>query len=471
MSIPSPRDAPQDALSAEIKVEDKPSQDLRMTLTAKLKLRHTPEQKALLDAVTFAYRNALNYTSAQAFEMGKISNANKIHKEVYTHLRSHFGLKSQCACSISRQVGAVYKQLWEKFRKHRQIEARRRRDGLKPRRFKGLDNPPKFASRSLAMQYKRDYSFKKHQHVSVNTLGKRLILPYEGYSKHLDQICNGAQIGAGTLWYDKHHKQYYLLVALTFALPTPQPTDYRRVIGVDVGQRYHAVATDTDNRTSFFSGQFAHHKKDHFARKRIQLQRQGTRSATRRLITLSGRERRFIAAHNHKLANDLLARFPDALIGLEDLTCIRERTEQRSAPKASKKARRNKRHRSQWSFAELQNFIAYKAPLVGSLVVKVDAHFTSQMCTQCGHTSKANRPKAGLIFRCKGCGHELHSDLLGGRNIALRTLAVRQDWVATGHLSTVPDVSCDEVKAERLRRYSELRWSTDTNLTTLVVGS
>ena len=97
------------------------------------------------------------------------------------------------------------------------------------------------------------------------------------------------------------------------------------------------------------------------------------------------------------------------------------------------------------------------------MVIRVDANYTSQMCTACGHTSKANRPNAGLMFVCENCGYTVHSELLGSRNIAMRTLVVRQDWAATGCLSITPDVSDAEVKAARLKRYAELRWSPDTN--------
>ena len=57
----------------------------------------------------------------------------------------------------------------------------------------------------------------------------------------------------------------------------------------------------------------------------------------------------------------------------------------------------------------------------------------------------------------------LHADLVGARNIALRTLLIRQDWMRTGLLSKVPDVSDCEAKAARLRRYAELRWSPDAS--------
>ncbi|WP_254843021.1 RNA-guided endonuclease InsQ/TnpB family protein [Deinococcus marmoris] len=273
----------------------------------------------------------------------------------------------------------------------------------------------------------------------------------------------GAETGAAKLYYQKSKKQYYLIVALSITLPDPQPTDHPRIVGVDVGQRYHFVATDMNGQSLFKKGAAVRQRKDQFARTIKSLQRKGTRSATRRLVALSGRERRFVADRNHVLSKMLLTRFPGAIFGLEDLTNIRERTEGRSNPKASKKAKRVKRRRSQWSFQELQFNLAYKAPLYGSLAVKVDANYTSQSCPKCGHCSKGNRPNAGLMFVCEVCGHTGHSDRVASVNIALRTMLVRQDWMSTGSLSITPDVSDVEVKAARLSRYAELRWNPDTN--------
>jgi putative transposase len=52
---------------------------------------------------------------------------------------------------------------------------------------------------------------------------------------------------------------------------------------------------------------------------------------------------------------------------------------------------------------------------------------------------------------------------VGARNIALRTLVIRHDWMATGQLSDAPDVTDREAKAARLPRYAELRWSPATS--------
>ncbi|MDQ6643074.1 MAG: transposase, partial [Chloroflexota bacterium] len=118
---------------------------------------------------------------------------------------------------------------------------------------------------------------------------------------------------------------------------------------------------------------------------------------------------------------------------------------------------------SKWAFAELQGSIAYKAALAGALAVKVDANYTSKACPMCGYTSAANRPNKGLVFVCQSCHYVLHADLIGARNIALRTLLVRQDWMSTGVLSVRSDASGDEAKAARLVRYAELRWSPDAS--------
>jgi len=110
--------------------------------------------------------------------------------------------------------------------------------------------------------------------------------------------------------------------------------------------------------------------------------------------------------------------------------------------------------------------VAYKALLAGSMTVKVDPYQTSQACPRCGYTAEDNRPDKGLLFLCQRaeCQLVLHADLIGARNVALRTLLARQDWVSTGVLSERPDVSDDEAKAAQRKRCAELRWSPDTSL-------
>ena len=288
-------------------------------------------------------------------------------------------------------------------------------------------------------------------------------IPYQGYNKHVAWIQHGAEIGAAKLFYDKPHKQFYLIVSLEIELADPTPETHTDVVGVDVGVRYLATTTDTRNNSTFYSGKHIVAKADHYHRLRKRLQRKGTRSATRRLIALLGRERRFKRDVNHSLASRILTQHPHTLIGLEHLTGIREGTKRKKGKRASKKQRRANRRTSSWAFAELHGILAYKAPFHFSMTVKVDANYTSQMCPKCGNTTRKNRPNGAIMFRCTVCRYGCHSDLVGARNIAMRTLFIRQDWMKTGILSASLDVSDREAKAERLQKYSELRWSPDAS--------
>ena len=432
---------------------------MKQMLTAKLKLHPTDWQFVQLRRTQLAYRDALNYVSRYSFDHGKKSNQQWLQRETYDEIRLRFHLPSQMACNVPRQVGGTYKGLWTKVKQN----AEARKAGRTKKRYKGLDEPPTYVCPTLTYNYKYDYSFKEHQHVSVLTLDGRVIVSYTGYDKHIALIHHGATIGAAKLWYDKPKKQFYLLVSLEIEVADPTPETHTEVVGVDVGIRYLAVTSNTKGASTFHSGKRMVPKANHYARLRKRLQQKGTRSATRRLVVISGRERRLKQDANHVVSKRIVDLYPHALIGLENLTDIRERTRRKKGKKATKKQRKANAHHSKWAFAELQGYIAYKALLRESMAIKVDAHSTSKACPMCGHTCDANRPNKGLLFVCQNCHYSLHADLVGARNITMRTLLIRQDWVSTGVLSERPDVSCDEAKAERLRRYSELRWSTDTS--------
>ncbi len=438
---------------------------MKVTLTAKLKLHTTPEQFRALRTTQLAYRDALNYVSRYAYAHGKMSNKVGLQDGTYVEIRARYKIPAQMACSIPRQVGATYKTLWTKVKQN----AAQRKAGITKKRYKGLDQPPKYVSPTLTYQLGHDYSFKTEHRVSILTLQGRVILPYTAYSKHVTMIQQDTPIGAAKLWYDKARKQFYLLVSLEIEVADPTPETHTSVAGVDVGVRYLAVTSTTKGACAFHTGKSIVPKANHYARLRKRLQKKGTRSATRRLVVIAGRERRLKQDANHIVSKRIIDRHPHSLIGLENLTDIRERTKRKRGKKATRKQRKANVAYSKWSFAQLQSMIAYKALLRSSMAIKVDAHYTSKACPVCGHTCDANRPNKGLLFVCQHCHYTLHADLIGARSITMRTLLARQDWARTGQLSVAPgsldgpDVSVEEAKAARLRRYAELRWMPDTS--------
>jgi putative transposase len=261
---------------------------MQQIITAKLKLLTTPEQHQMLRQTQLAYRDALNYVSRYAFEHGKTSSNERLQQGTYHEIRILYNLPSQMACNVPRQVSATYKGLWTKLKQN----LVHRKAGHTKKRYKGLDKPPRYVSPTVTYNYGYDYGFKSEQQVSVLTLQGRIILPYQGYHEHIALIQHGATLGGAKLWYDKPHKQYYLLVSLELERPDPTPETLPTVVGVDVGMRYLATTATMTNDSYFYAGKRVRAKADHFARLQKRLQKKGTRSATRRKIALSGRERR-----------------------------------------------------------------------------------------------------------------------------------------------------------------------------------
>src|SRR5215831_11575149 len=187
-------------------------------LTAKLKLHTAPEQFRALRQTQLAYRDALNYVSRYAFAHGKMSNQMGLHEATYLDVRARVGLPAQMACNAPRQVGATYQTLWTKVK----ASAAARAAGQTKKRYQGLDQAPTYVSPTLTDNFQRDYSLKAAQQVSILTLEGRVMAPYTGYERHVALIQRGARIGAAKLWYDKPHKQFYLLVSLEVADPIPE---------------------------------------------------------------------------------------------------------------------------------------------------------------------------------------------------------------------------------------------------------
>src|SRR6266550_8931255 len=312
---------------------------VKTVISAKLKLNTTPEQFIQVRAIQLAYRDALNFVSRYAFDHGKMSNAVGLQDGTYDDIRTRFHLPSQMACSVPRQVGATYKGLWTKVKQN----AEHRKNGRTKKRYKGLDQAPKFISPTVTYQYKKDYSFKTDAHVSVLTLDGRVIVPYTGYEKHIALIGKGAEIGASKLWYDKAKKQFSLLVSLEIETPDPDPENQTGCAGVDVGVRYLAVASNTRGKHTFHSGKQVVSRANHYARLRKRLQKKGTRSATRRLVVICRRERRLKADANHLVSKRIVIQYPNSLIGLEHLTDIRERTPRRKRDKKGKRVGKKQR--------------------------------------------------------------------------------------------------------------------------------
>src|SRR5215472_15641740 len=105
---------------------------MQQIITAKLKLKTTPEERQSLRQTQLAYRDALNYVSQYAFAHGKLSNRERLQKGTYDDIRLLYKLPSQMACNVPRQVAGSYKSFWKKLKQNLE----HRRAGHTKKRYK-----------------------------------------------------------------------------------------------------------------------------------------------------------------------------------------------------------------------------------------------------------------------------------------------------------------------------------------------
>src|SRR3989344_4352354 len=173
------------------------------------------------------------------------------------------------------------------------------------------------------------------------------------------------------------------------------------ILGIDLGLKNLAVLSNG----TFIKSNYIRKIKRKYAYLRKKLQSKGTRSAKRKLESLSGRERRFVKDCNHSLSK-IIANVSYGITAMENLRNIRK----------GKKGKIFNRLRSNWSYHQLREFIKYKVEELGNRLVLVNPKYTSQKCYKCGYIDKKNRNKGQ--FKCLSCNYSCSADLNASRNIS-----------------------------------------------------
>lgn len=356
-----------------------------MKLTAKVKLNPTTEQAAYLLQTLEKANAACDYLSQRAWDAGKLRQYD-LHKLAYHETRAKFELSAQVVVRCIAKVADAYKL-------DKKVQRTFRKQGA-------------IAYDDRILNWYTD----KHR-VSIWSIAGRLNIPYQS-GEYQDELLKTQQ-GESDLLY--HKGEFYLLAACD--IPDPTEQEMENALGVDMGVVNIATTSDGDIATSEAV------EKNRLRQQRLRrgLQRGGTRSARRHLRRLAGRQRRFQSHTNHCISKMLVqnAAHTKRLIAVEDLTGIGARTRVKGAD--------NRAKHSNWAFAQLRFFIAYKARRAGIPVIAVNPAYTSQRCFVCGHTERANR-KTQAVFSCVQCGHTAHADVNAANNIAW--VAVNQPMVA-----------------------------------------
>ena len=250
--------------------------------------------------------------------------------------------------------------------------------------------------RRLSMQYNNGgISFLQGNTISYSTPSGRKLEVVE-IPSHAKGYVKG-DLKCGTI--KKENGQW--MACLTFKLPTPERLPYTNSVGVDLGIN---VAAATSDRLLIFSKQLdgVRGKYDYLKR---QYQKRGTRSAKRRLKTLSGKVANFTKNVMHELSKKLV-NLPATHLVLEDLTNIPRRG----------MGRKHNRRMSTWARGQLTFNLLYKAEAAGKEVEFVNPANTSKICHACGKFNKRNKG----LYKCS-CGYRNHADINGALNILARS--------------------------------------------------
>jgi IS605 OrfB family transposase len=357
-----------------------------MKLTLQLQLLPSDAQREDLLKTMAAFNAAASYAAEVGFA-AMVYSQPSIHARCYYEIRQRFGLSAQMAVRAIAKAVEVFKREKTKC--------------------------PVFRPDGAITYDQRILSFKGLDRVSLWTLRGRELIPlvygtyqaerFDRLKGQVDLVCRGGQ---------------FFLYA-TIELPEGAPVDVQDFLGIDLGVANLATTSDGEH----FTGAVVEQVRQRYTRRRQRLgkaagakRRQGKRpkNIRRALRRMKRRESRFRRDVNHCLSKRLVTQAKDSGkgIALEELTHIRARTRFRKRQRAMM---------SGWAFAQLRQFLTYKAALHGVVLVLVDPRYTSQTCSQCGHCEKANR-SSQAIFLCKHCGFSCHADLNGARNIRARAL-------------------------------------------------
>lgn len=180
------------------------------------------------------------------------------------------------------------------------------------------------------------------------------------------------------------------------------------VIGIDRNATGHVAVCAVGNKIYKFGKKCQHvHKKYKDIKTTAQ-----SHSNFKFLKKLKNRESRITRDLNHKISRKIvnLAVEQNAIIKLENLKGFRN-------SKTGKKNQGKKLNsiKSNWSYYQLEQFIVYKAKLLGVRVAYVDPAYTSQTCSKCGQIGTRDKK----VFKCQHCGHNDHADANAAFNISI----------------------------------------------------
>ena len=332
-------------------------------LVAQVKLLPEADQATALRSTLRAVNEAANWVSGVAFERG-VPREYELRKHTYAELKAR-GLGAQAAQHVIKKTRDAYTTLKANIKAGnygRPGSRRRVKVESKPVSFRpGAAQP--FDDRCLSWQYDAGT-------VSIWTVAGRLKnIRFACYPDALKML---REYRRGESDLIERDGVFYLVAVCD--IPERDLYEPAGFVGVDLGI-VNIATTSTGYRAA---GRGLNRHRARQSALRGKLQAKGTKSAKRLLKKRSRKEARHTANINHIVSKTIVTTAERTGLGiaLEVLTGIRGRVRLR-------KDQRFFLH--SWAFAQLAAFTGYKARRAGVPLVYVDAAYTSQQCSGCGH--------------------------------------------------------------------------------------
>jgi putative transposase len=345
---------------------------MKQVLTIVCKLNPNQKVVKMIDATLEMFAAACNYANQEV--KPSITSKTTIQSQVYQTIREKYSLSANLAVRACARVGANRKTA---------------KKGKKPvKTFKPTSAD--YDARIFALREK-DWS------VSLTLVGGREHIPIVTSNYQIGKL-KGSKPTSAQLCKHKDGN-YYIHIQIKDEALLPISSD--NVIGVDFGRTDIAVTSDNKK----WSGKEIRDVRDKYSKQRANLQKKaskGTRSSRRRcrqlLKRLSGREKRFQRHINHVISKTIIldAKQSKSIVAIEDLTGIRDRTNQQ--PRGKTERRRS----NSWAFYQLRTFLEYKGLINGVEILPVSPRYSSQTCHCCLHLGL----RSGKKFKCTNsiCG-------------------------------------------------------------------
>ena len=351
---------------------------MKQVLTIVGKLNPSTEVVKKIDTTLEMFAAACNYANQTV--KPTITSKTTIQSQVYQTIREQFGLSANLAVRACARVGANRKTA--------------KKDKKPVKEFKPTSTD--YDARILAFR-ESDWS------VSLTLVGGREQIPIAPSNYQKGKL-KGKKPTSAQLCQHKDGN-YYIHIQIKDDAPKPIKAD--NVIGVDLGRTDIAVTSQNQK----WSGREIRDVRDKYSKLRASLQKKaskGTRSSRRRcrqlLKRLSGKEKRFQRHINHLISKTIVldAKKSNSIVAIEDLTGIRERTNQQLRSKTER------RRSNSWAFFQLRQFLLYKGLINGVEVLPVSPRYSSQTCHACMHLGL----RSGKRFKCinSGCGWQGDAD-------------------------------------------------------------